>query len=49
MKYKPEFDEDSDDEYEYLKENWTLGGEPMTDSQRRENEIWEEECRRNKR
>lgn len=42
------FDPDSDDEYDYLKENWVLGDEPMTDSQRREQESWEEECRRNK-
>lgn len=42
------FDSDSDDEYDYLKENWVLGDEPMTASQRREQESWEEECRRNK-
>jgi hypothetical protein len=44
---KPEFDPDSDDEYDYLKENWVLGDEPMTSSQRREQESWDEECRRN--
>lgn len=42
------FDEDSDDEYDYLKENWVLGDEPMTRAQREENEAWDEECRRNK-
>jgi len=41
------FDPDSDDEYDYLKENWVLGDEPMTESQRRENAEWDEECRRN--
>jgi len=45
---KPQFDPDSDDEYDYLKENWVLGDEPMTEAQRRENEAWDEECRRNK-
>lgn len=44
---KPEFDPDSDDEYDYLKENWVLGDEPMNDAQRREQESWDEECRRN--
>lgn len=45
---KPQFDEDSDDEYDYLKENWAPGDEPMNDRQRRENEALDEEYRRNK-
>jgi hypothetical protein len=45
---KPQFDPDSDDEYDYLKENWVPGDEPMTESQRRENEQLDEEYRRSK-
>lgn len=45
---KPQFDPDSDDEYDYLKENWVPGDEPMCDRQRRENEELDEEYRRSK-
>ena len=43
----PRYDENSDDEYDALKDGWVLGDEPMTSSQRRENDDWNEECRRN--
>lgn len=36
----------SDDGYDALKDNWVLGDEPLTSSQRRENDSWNETCRR---
>ena len=43
----PCYDENSDDEYDALKDSWVLGDEPMTGSQRREQESWDETCRQN--
>ena len=43
----PTYDENSDDEYDALKDGWVLGDEPMTGSQRREQESWDETCRQN--
>lgn len=43
----PRYDENSDDEYDALKDGWVLGDEPMTASQRREEESWNETCRQN--
>ena len=43
----PRYDENSDDEYDAMKDGWVLGDEPMTSSQRREQESWDETCRQN--
>ena len=42
------FDPDSDDEYDFQKENWVPGDPPMNERQRRENEQLDEEHRRSK-
>lgn len=42
------YDSDSDDAYDAAKDEWVLGDEPMSDRQRREQESWDEECRRNR-
>ena len=41
------YDDDSDDAYDAAKDAWCLGDEPMTGSQRREQESWDETCRQN--
>lgn len=43
----PRYDENSDDGYDAAKDEWCLGDEPMTASQRREEESWNETCRQN--
>lgn len=43
----PRYDENSDDAYDSAKDSWVLGDEPMTASQRRENDSWDETCRQN--
>lgn len=42
------FDENSDDEYDALKDEWVPGDEPMNDRQRRENRELDDEDRRNR-
>lgn len=42
------YDDDSDDAYDAAKDGWCLGDEPMTGSQRREQESWDETCRQNR-
>jgi len=37
----------SDDAYDAAKDAWCLGDEPMTGSQRREQDSWDETCRQN--
>ena len=46
--YTDEDYEDSDDGYDALRDEWVLGDEPMTRSQRREQESWDETCRQNR-
>jgi hypothetical protein len=45
--YADWMDDDSDDAYDAAKDSWVLGDEPMTASQRRENDSWNETCRQN--
>ena len=45
--YEDFYDSDSDDGYDAAKDNWVLGDEPMTRSQREENDSWNETCRQN--
>lgn len=37
----------SDDGYDAACDSWELGDEPMTRSQRREQDSWDETCRQN--
>lgn len=37
----------SDDGYDARKDGWEYGDEPVTETQRRESDAWNEECRRN--
>jgi hypothetical protein len=46
--YADEDYENSDDGYDALKDEWVLGDAPMTRSQRREQESWDETCRQNR-
>ena len=41
--------ESSDDGYDAARDNWVLGDEPMNSAQRRENDSWNETCRRESR
>ena len=43
----PCYDPDSDDAYDAARDSWELGDEPMTRSQRREQDSWDETCRQN--
>ena len=39
----------SDDGYDRAKDSWALGDEPITSSQKRENDSWDITCRRESR
>lgn len=41
------YDSNTDREYDSRKDNWELGDEPLTKTQRQETEDWNRECRLN--
>lgn len=43
------YDSNTDREYDSRKDSWELGDEPITETQRREDESWRETCRQNRR